>query len=661
VDEGSRLFPTQDPNVFSRTINYKLSYDDPAVVTETIASGPDQWGNSQTYFSTSHQIRFIVPGSQTLVSSANPQNFSIHYGPVGQYVASFNVVTKVLTIGSGSQDAGTDAGQDAAVDAHADAEASVDSSVDATTDTGADADAMAETGADVGVDVSVDVSVDVAVDVSIDVSADVSVDASVDVGVDAADAGVEASVDAGPDTGTDAGFEGGSWQPVATAPTFSTDTPLLLTDGRVAVHVPSSEAWWSLTPDIHGSYVNGTWQQLASLPSGYGPLYFGSAVLADGRLIVEGGEYNLGSQIWTNLGAIYDPVANAWTAVAPPSGWANIGDAESVVLANGTFMLSNAVSSQEALFNAATLTWTATGTGKADGNDEEGWTLLPNGRVLTVDAINVLGSELYNPDTGSWASAGSTIVSLVDVASEEIGPAVLQPNGVVFYTGGSGHTALYNTATGTWSAGPDFPVVATGQLDVADGPAALLPDGNVLVASSPGVFQSDTHFFEFDGAALHEVAKTPNASGESSFQLRMLVLPTGQILEIDGSTDVEIYTPAGGAIGSIAPAITSVASTLTRGSTFPIQGTQFNGVSLGASYGDDAQMATNYPLVRIQNNATGHIFYARTHGHSTMAVATGSTIVSTSFDVPAGAETGPSQIFVVANGVASSPVAVTVQ
>jgi hypothetical protein len=39
-----------------------------------------------------------------------------------------------------------------------------------------------------------------------------------------------------------------------------------------------------------------------------------------------------------------------------------------------------------------------------------------------------------------------------------------------------------------------------------------------------------------------------------------------------------------------------------------------------------------------------------------MGVATGSTIVSTSFDVPAGAEPGASALAVVANGIASAPV-----
>ena len=65
-------------------------------------------------------------------------------------------------------------------------------------------------------------------------------------------------------------------------------------------------------------------------------------------------------------------------------------------------------------------------------------------------------------------------------------------------------------------------------------------------------------------------------------------------------------------------------------------------------------------LVRITNTATGHVFYARTHGHSTMGVATGRLKVSTNFDVPSAAETGASSLVVVANGIPSLPVSITV-
>ena len=199
-------------------------------------------------------------------------------------------------------------------------------------------------------------------------------------------------------------------------------TPLLLTDGTVMLADKGCQDWWKLTPDQFGSYVNGTWTELASTPAGYSPLYHGSAVLPDGRVIIEGGEYNFLNAVWTNKGAIYDPLTNTWTMVSPPAGWSTIGDAQSTVLPDGTYMQANCCTPRAALLDASTLTWTPTGSGKFDVNDEEGWTLLPNGRLLTVDAYVFLGtpngtnSEVYDPATGSWSSAGSTIVQLWDSA-----------------------------------------------------------------------------------------------------------------------------------------------------------------------------------------------------------------------------------------------------
>jgi hypothetical protein len=457
-----------------------------------------------------------------------------------------------------------------------------------------------------------------------------------------------------------------TWTPLAHQPSFNASTALLLTDGTVLVQAESSTNWWKLTPDNTGSYVNGTWAQMASMPSGYAPLYYASAVLPDGRLIVEGGEYINNVSTFSTQGAIYNPVANTWTAVSPPSGWTGIGDAQSVVLANGTFMLANPLTTEAAFLNASTLTWTAATTaGKTGRNDEEGWNLLPNGNVLTVDCnntSNLTNSEVFNATSGGWTSAGSTIVQLADLSSNgsgsrEIGPAVLRPDGTVFATGALPHTAIYNTATGTWSAGPNFPSM----LDIADGPAAILPNGNVLLDASPGVFKKGSKFFEFNGSTLVSVPAVPNARRVPSFAGRMLVLPTGQILFTDGATDVEIYTAAGTFQNAWRPTLSSFPSQVSSGSlNNAISGTQFNGLSQGAEYGDDAQAATNYPLVRITNNTTHHVFYARTHNHSTMGVATGSTVVATQFDVPATIESGLSTLEVVANGIPSNPVTITV-
>ena len=454
-----------------------------------------------------------------------------------------------------------------------------------------------------------------------------------------------------------------SWQPLAHQPTFSASTALLLTDGTVLVQQYIGRQIWRLTPDNTGSYVNGTWSQLASLPTNYAPLYYGSAVLSDGRVIFEGGEYNFGQFAETNLGAIYDPVTNKWTPVAPPSGWTSIGDGQSVVLANGTYMQADALSTKQALLNAANLTWTTTGAGKADINSEEGWLLLPDRSVITTDANNTsnpLQAERYNPTTGTWGKAGNTVVPLADPGSHEVGPSVLRPNGTALFTGGTAHNAILTLATHSWAAGPDFPKIG-GQLDAADGPASLLPNGNVLCSVSPGVFNPPTHFFEFDGSGFIQEPETTNSPQKTSYEGRMLLLPTGQILVTDGTPDVEIYTSVGNPDPSWAPSIVSIPQTLTRGTTVTVSGTQFNGLSQGAAYGDDAQMATNYPLVRVTNHATGHVAYFKTHNHSVMGVATGTRRVSTKFDVPAAAETGASDLSVVANGIASPAVSVTIQ
>jgi hypothetical protein len=335
-------------------------------------------------------------------------------------------------------------------------------------------------------------------------------------------------------------------------------------------------------------------------------------------------------------------------------------------------MQANCCNTEAALLNASTLTWTATGSNKFDPNDEEGWNLLPNGEVLAVDAYVPIApfpfipmgtnSELYDPSTGSWHSAGSTIVQLWDSQeacgspnpSFELGPGVLRPDGTVFYMGSDtcpgapGNTAIYNSVNGTWTPGPQFP----DGLDISDGPAALEPNGKVIMMTSPGFGNTPSIFFEWDGQSLTQIPGTPNAPNDVSFIGNMLVLPTGQILLTDFSDDVEIYTPSPGYRPDWAPEIAGGSRVLRLGSTYQISGRRFNGMSQGASYGDDVQAATNYPLVRITMKSTGHVFYCRTHDHSSMAVASDAE-VSTFFDLPATMERGEGKLEVVANGIPS--------
>ena len=121
----------------------------------------------------------------------------------------------------------------------------------------------------------------------------------------------------------------------------------------------------------------------------------------------------------------------------------------------------------------------------------------------------------------------------------------------------------------------------------------------------------------------------------------MLVLPTGQVLWINnGGNDIQLYTPHGSPKASWAPKITKVSQRLVTGSkNNRITGRNFNGFTFGGYYGSAAQTATNYPLVRITNAASGHACYARTHDHNRMGIADGGKS-STKFDIPKSCEFG---------------------
>ena len=266
------------------------------------------------------------------------------------------------------------------------------------------------------------------------------------------------------------------WKPLQNQPNFNADTMLLLTDGTVMCHEYSSANWHKLTPDSNGSYEAGQWSKLASLPNNASipttsggpanaPLYFASAVLADGKVFTAGGEVNAGVKNADIIAAqIYDPVADSWSALSAPSGWSGIGDAPSCVLADGRVLLGSYNSAKAAIFDPATSQWTATST-KNDSCSEETFTLLPDGSVLTAQCSNAPNAEKYLPATDKWLSAGATGSNLTQPCPQsvaEIGPAILLPDGRVFAIGASGNTALYTppsaalgaNSTGTWAAGP---------------------------------------------------------------------------------------------------------------------------------------------------------------------------------------------------------------
>jgi hypothetical protein len=446
---------------------------------------------------------------------------------------------------------------------------------------------------------------------------------------------------------------------------------LQLRDGRILVHeeqAGNSRNWHLLTPDATGSYINGTWSSGGEMPLGYAPWFFGSQVLMDGKtIVIEGGEYNGGRSAWTTKGAIGTISGNTltWVANTAPAGWTTLGDAESVLLANGTYMQSNCCTNQNALYNGPNA-WTATGSVNQSSNDESGFTLLSNDLVLTVDAKHSgpcgtsQGSELYNQTTGVWSCGPNLPAQLYNPNDEELGAAVLMYNNQVLQFGGNVvATAIYDVASNTWSAGP---TPANG-LDMADGPAALEPNGKVLAMLSPGLFNDGCQFVEYHPTnnTLVNTSNPTNCPSDSSYVGHLMILPTGQIMFTDFSGLVEIYTPAGGVVSGVAPAINTLSGSIGSPSTNNVlSGTQLNGLSENNAYGDDYQGATNYPLVQLVQVAAPHtVYYATTHDEATHSIAPG-TANSTQFDVPSGLPSGSYTLYALANGIQSNPITVSV-
>jgi hypothetical protein len=139
----------------------------------------------------------------------------------------------------------------------------------------------------------------------------------------------------------------------------------------------------------------------------------------------------------------------------------------------------------------------------------------------------------------------------------------------------------------------------------------------------------------------------------------MMMLPTGEVLFNDRIGDLEVYSDGNPPLTAWRPVINSVATVLKPRGAYVVDGLQLNGLTQDSAYGDDYQSATNFPLVRITMTATGHVFYARTYGMTSMSVAPFQRS-SANFEIPAGIETGAAVLQVVANGISSELVDVQI-
>jgi hypothetical protein len=467
---------------------------------------------------------------------------------------------------------------------------------------------------------------------------------------------------------------GNVWTPLVNPAPAPLGTMLLLSDGTVMVQGGGgntiSKDWYRLTPISTGGYVGGSWSTLA--PMHTPRAFFASDVLRNGDVFLAGGEYTDAGKVRTNTGEIYDPNTNAWQSISnfPQS---RLGDAPSELMPGGNVLVGYIRGTLAYSYNPSTNIWApAANLQNGDTSSEESWVKLRDGSILTysIDAsVNdgVALAQRYVPAINRWVPAGVLPVRLSSPeVGDEIGPAFLLPTGRALFLGANGRTAEYKPTTSSWTRGPDIP----DKLSAGDAPGAMLPNGQVILAASKAIkptasgqtfhFSAPTRLFEFHPAtntisrmpvprALDDVFKRISAG-----RLRMLVLPSGQLLLSDGTNDPWILTPSGSAAPSWKSNILGVAK--NPNGSFTLTGERLNGISEGASYGDDAQMATNYPLVQLRNATAGTVTYARSFDWSSTGVATGRMPETAEFTLPPGLAPGAYRLTVIANGIGSRSV-----
>src|SRR5262249_37285599 len=151
---------------------------------------------------------------------------------------------------------------------------------------------------------------------------------------------------------------------------------------RVMVQEEGTAHWHALTPDSHGSYINGTWSNLQDMS--FWRRYYALGVLKDGRVFICGGEQS-GDTGDSNKGEIYDPVHDNWTPIATPP-WTQVGDAASTVLPNGKVLIGALQTGDCIIYDPSADSWSTTGS-QSGRTNEETWVLLPDDTIVTTQCF----------------------------------------------------------------------------------------------------------------------------------------------------------------------------------------------------------------------------------------------------------------------------------
>ena len=192
-------------------------------------------------------------------------------------------------------------------------------------------------------------------------------------------------------------------------------------------------------------------------------------------------------------------------------------------------------------------------------------------------------------------------------------------------------TALYDYAAGRWVSSPPIPTIGGLQYDSADGPGLDAAGRQRAVRREPVRVQRTDRVLSLRRGHQHDQpgARTSRTRPTTPRTTRgCSTCRTGRCCSTTAATSWRSTPPVATPNPSWAPSISSISSTnLKPGQTASLSGSQLSGLDQGAAYGDDVQDATNFPVVRITNSASGAVTYARTSNWSSVSVAPGATLL----------------------------------
>jgi hypothetical protein len=252
-----------------------------------------------------------------------------------------------------------------------------------------------------------------------------------------------------------------------------------------------------------------------------------------------------------------------------------------------------------------------------------------------------------------------------------------------------GSTITYTGLSLSW--GDSTSVVNTGSqaryepplIRAAECWAAILPSGKMLFASGIAVNGDYCGTFRgwlWDGVATTPTDLTPNTDtyvtptltvGSALFPPTMdaslvcggagwltggINLPTGELLFFN-PYGLFIYSEGVAADSTQAPIIDSIPSTMGQGQAYRITGRQLHGLHIGSTQQDDAGLINNHPLVQFTQG--GVVTYIPSYNWSNRSIQPNRSS-TLDIKIPARMATGTYTVKIITNGVASSPVTVTV-